>query len=381
MTRLPAPYESLLETSPTLPSHPPSPPAPAPEAVSTSDYLTVAIKVLHPHARWTIHRDLRLLHSLACLADSLPLSPFSAVSFRSLAVEFSRLMHAQLDLTQESRNLARFAANFPRPHEGLTVQPFFPVPLCARRRVLIESFHTGIPMATLMRGQKERANRPLEVLEEAKRLGTPADVAKTAATSAPATSDADILASLQANPPPVRLNGKKLCVADEITEEHMRWWRALPPETQDWVRRAAAQCGLDTFLHMLFAHGFFHADLHPGNMLLDVGYGGDQWGRAIAAARNAAIEKQREKRQAEEREAAGEDSWLFKVKEWGAAARKIVKDLPEIISGVFTSSSKLSSTVAAHELAAETEGQEWEWDASSLMPSEVFATIHPDDMR
>jgi predicted unusual protein kinase regulating ubiquinone biosynthesis (AarF/ABC1/UbiB family) len=47
---------------------------------------------------------------------------------------------------------------------------------------------------------------------------------------------------------------------------------AMSPEQFAFITSSVASAGLETFLLMLFSTGFFHADLHAGNIMLDLGF-------------------------------------------------------------------------------------------------------------
>ncbi len=74
--------------------------------------VEVALKILHPHARWAIQKDIKLLTALATLAEHIPFVQLHWVSPVEMMAEFSRLMLTQLNLTMEADNLVQFSKNF-----------------------------------------------------------------------------------------------------------------------------------------------------------------------------------------------------------------------------------------------------------------------------
>lgn len=183
------------------------------------DGQCVAIKVLHPGVEASVSTDLFLLAAFARLLEcALPVHGIRWLSLSQAVEHFSEFMRSQLDLREEARNLETFISNF--ANEPAAAQVKFPQPLAGlvTRGVLVESFVRGEILSQLL------LSAPAEAMGMAK-LGRAADrVAGTVEGAGGAE-----------------------------------------------VRRELARRGLHAFLSMLLRHNFVHADLHPGNILVDFG--------------------------------------------------------------------------------------------------------------
>ena len=101
----------------------------------------VAVKVLHPYARETIHADMDLLRTLGWALELLPKVKWLNPS--GMLDEFSGLLLSQLDLSLEATNLESFRRHFPPE----TAPVHFPEPMrpYVSEAVLVESFVDGVP--------------------------------------------------------------------------------------------------------------------------------------------------------------------------------------------------------------------------------------------
>jgi aarF domain-containing kinase len=70
----------------------------------------VAIKIKHPGVNESVHRDVRILESVAYMISMIPTLKW--ISLYESAQEFSEYMKSQLDLNVEASNLKRFRRNF-----------------------------------------------------------------------------------------------------------------------------------------------------------------------------------------------------------------------------------------------------------------------------
>jgi len=105
------------------------------------DGTAVVVKVLHDGVEHRVLEDLDLMEAIATFLEhedpeSTQLRPTVIVG------EFSQMLHDAIDLSQELRNLQRFAMNF--AHEPDIVIPT-PYPELSRRRVLTMSLISGAP--------------------------------------------------------------------------------------------------------------------------------------------------------------------------------------------------------------------------------------------
>lgn len=103
---------------------------------------SVAIKVLHPRARKTIARDIKIMTFFAKLINFIPGAEW--LSFPEEVEVFSQMMFSQLDLRNEAANLDRFEKNFGKRRSAVS----FPRPLLefTSREILIEEFEEALPL-------------------------------------------------------------------------------------------------------------------------------------------------------------------------------------------------------------------------------------------
>jgi len=136
------------------------------------------------------------------------------------AEQFSSFMEQQLDMRTEAHNLARFALNFSDSIGSAKLT--FPAPFAGlvSRDVLVETFVAGQPLSAMFALDRAEA-------EAAASLGG-RRVAGT--TGAPEAEAANL----------------------EVA-----------------ARKALARRGLQAFLKMVLVDNFVHADLHPGNILVE----------------------------------------------------------------------------------------------------------------
>lgn len=111
----------------------------------------VAIKVIHPHARASIQRDLKILKSLGEILGCIPGISFLCIS--ESIDEFSKLMLGQLNMQSEAASLRTFTNNFSAKDWKEYI--VFPQPLndilsSSEEDVLVESFETGQPMTAYL---------------------------------------------------------------------------------------------------------------------------------------------------------------------------------------------------------------------------------------
>jgi ubiquinone biosynthesis protein len=110
-------------------------------AATLPDETPVVVKVLHDGVERRVLADLELMEGIATYLehedpDLAQLRPTVIVS------EFSQMLHDAIDLSQELRNLQRFALNFAEESDIVIPGPF---PELSRRRVLTMTRVTGAP--------------------------------------------------------------------------------------------------------------------------------------------------------------------------------------------------------------------------------------------
>ncbi|CAE6470858.1 unnamed protein product [Rhizoctonia solani] len=117
---------------------------------------SVAIKVLHPHVRKHISRDLAILSVFARAIALLP-----GLEWLSLPDEvrvFGEMMKQQIDLRHEAHNLVQFERNFGRDGRGgksghVQTAVVFPRPLVnwSTDEVLVEEYADAVPLKYFLR--------------------------------------------------------------------------------------------------------------------------------------------------------------------------------------------------------------------------------------
>ncbi|GJJ09745.1 hypothetical protein Clacol_003969 [Clathrus columnatus] len=107
----------------------------------------VAIKIQHPNVEKLIRRDLTLITFLAQLLALIP--GMKWISLPEEVEVFGRMMHEQLDLRIEARNLKRFEENFAPRKAAIS----FPRPLedYSTKEVLIEEYENALPLKAFLK--------------------------------------------------------------------------------------------------------------------------------------------------------------------------------------------------------------------------------------
>ncbi|KAJ7705983.1 hypothetical protein B0H17DRAFT_1035137 [Mycena rosella] len=108
---------------------------------------TVAIKVLHPHVKKTISRDLSIMSFFAHFITMFP-----GMQWLSLPEEvdvFGKMMFQQLDLRHEAENLLGFETNFASRKVPVT----FPRPLVSwsTTDLLVEEYENALPLEAFLK--------------------------------------------------------------------------------------------------------------------------------------------------------------------------------------------------------------------------------------
>ncbi len=148
----------------------------------------VAIKVSHPDIYRKVNADMKILKYLAGQVEYW-IPEMEWMGGLDVISDFEVLMHRQMDLRVEAKNLNRFRENFAQ-EPGMSVD--FPRPIFTTESVLVETFAEGRPINDFINGD-------------------------------------------------------------------------YSPE----VKKIIADAGVQVSLKMVFKHNFIHADLHPGNILID----------------------------------------------------------------------------------------------------------------
>ncbi len=197
---------------------------------------TVAVKVRHPNVSRMIDMDFRLMSIVASLADRIP--ALSWLRIRESVEQFSHTMAAQAHLNVEAHHLEVLNYNF-RNWDAVN----FPRPFFACSSVIIESFEKGKVCTTIF--------DKYDQLAEAKSRRSPVveEVDETADTELS-------IKSMGGEPSNVTSSG-----GHEI----------MPVSLAKFI----VTTGLSLYLKMLLVDNLMHADLHPGNIMLQFQFLGD----------------------------------------------------------------------------------------------------------
>mmetsp|Transcript_24674 Transcript_24674/g.58714 ORF Transcript_24674/g.58714 Transcript_24674/m.58714 type:complete len:710 (-) Transcript_24674:29-2158(-) len=220
---------------------------------------SVAIKVRHPAVEAMLLKDFAILNSFAALVDSIPGAEW--LGLQDSLVQFGHTLGAQVRLDFEATNLRRFVANFrAAPH----VATAFPVPNAGQLPspdILVETFEEGHSVAAYCAAAAGvsalKAQRALQAAvllqmppEGGSRLMRRASgVARDVAEAAEMVAQEFNLGSIVAKA------------------------KAIQPLSQKDATHVV-RTGKETYLQMLLADNFIHADMHPGNILLRENAGG-----------------------------------------------------------------------------------------------------------
>uniref|UniRef100_A0A7S4KXT0 Protein kinase domain-containing protein n=1 Tax=Guillardia theta TaxID=55529 RepID=A0A7S4KXT0_GUITH len=206
----------------------------------------VAIKVRHPEVEGRLLLDFALLNAAASLLNYVP--GIQWMGIQETLVQFGHTLGAQVRLDFEAINLERFKTNFRAcPH----ITASFPIPrdgLHASPEILIESFESGHSVASYC-------------------------VAAVTAAAERAAKAANLTQSDTVNLPPRkfvrRVSGNFPEKTPDLTELVVE--QVTKHELQPLAQQHAThvvQTGKETYLQMLLADNFIHADMHPGNIIL-----------------------------------------------------------------------------------------------------------------
>jgi len=188
----------------------------------------VAIKVRHPNVAKLIDMDFRLMNTAAAFADLFP--ALSWLHIRDSVEQFSHTMAAQAHLDVEAHHLEVLNHNF-RHWKGVN----FPHPVYASSSVIIETF--------------ERGRIVTEILDLYDNMAKQVSISGTTPTftveEVEDVYDGD----------------------DKKDDDEKVFANQFVPIS---VAKFLVTTGLSMYLKMLLVDGIMHADLHPGNIMLDI---------------------------------------------------------------------------------------------------------------
>lgn len=168
--------------------------------------IEVAVKIKRPDADAKISADLHLMRIAAHVLTTL-FPQLQWINLKGCAAEFSDLLNSQLDFRREASNLHAFRRNFGE-WDGTIGFPR-PISRLCSRNVLIETFEEGVSLSAMLNQKEKQAQSP------------------------PFSSKSQM--------PELMFFGNEKHIAD---------------------------VGSRAFFEMVLVHNFVHADLHPGNILV-----------------------------------------------------------------------------------------------------------------
>lgn len=213
----------------------------------------VAVKVRHPNVSRLIDMDFRLMSFLADIVDRIP--SLSYLQVRSSVEQFSHTMAAQAHLNVEAHHLEVLNHNF-RHFDDVG----FPRPLVASAAVIIETFERGRIVTDIIDKYDEMA--------AVARRKTEGGIKSGRMTVEEAEEDGEDERGMQV----VESSGSGGGAGYEI----------IPMELAKFI----VTNGLTIYLKMLLVDNLMHADLHPGNIMLDVQNEANEEGEVESAARS-----------------------------------------------------------------------------------------------
>ena len=191
-----------------------------------SENVLVAVKVRHPRVAQLIDMDFRIMSGLARVADMIP--ALSWLNVRDSVDQFSHTMAAQAHLNVESHHLEVFNNNFRKWRQVRFPQPFY-----ASSSVIIETYEQGTAVSQIIDTYDALA----------------ADISSEVGKVSVEEADDD----------------------GTSNEVEGRGYEIMPIQLSKFI----VTTGLSIYLKMLLTDNLMHADLHPGNIMLDIYNKGD----------------------------------------------------------------------------------------------------------
>lgn len=207
----------------------------------------VAVKVRHPGVEEQIALDFRIMRAVGRFVDSLPAMGW--LNLEASMQQFSHTIASQVRLDIEGSHLDVFNHNFRHQKKWCR----FPEALLKTDSVLIESFEEGRIATSLVLPQKK--------------VDPSADAAKPPANHAVhgCCWNGGWMAGLLSG-----LKKRLLCVGGGCFGFGERLEDSRE-EVEESIGFFIVSKGVDTYLKMLLKDNLMHADLHPGNILLQSG--------------------------------------------------------------------------------------------------------------
>jgi len=242
----------------------------------------VAVKVRHPGVARQLNLDFRVMKAAAHAAASVP--GLKWLNLEQSVEAFSHTMTGQTLLTIEANHLALFNAHF----QGWG-DVFFPKPIVASDAVLVESFESGrlvsdftglndlIQRTGAGGGNADKAVATEHGGQGEVRRSTSSASASTASTSLVPVGPigGSVVAGRSDNA--LTTAHSAVGVAQPLASSSVSLVVAVPASSYTAslsklpldLAHFVVTRGEDLYLKMLLLDGLMHADLHPGNILLD----------------------------------------------------------------------------------------------------------------
>lgn len=214
---------------------------------------SVVVKVQHVDIESVVHEDLDVLAGLAALAERIP--ELSAWQPTMLVEQLSRSLKRELSFSRELQNLLLFQSKFADFPNLRIPQPY---PELSTSHVLTMERLEGRPLKVISRADKEA---PIDAGHETDKPSSSQLSEESQAT--PNAADCS-----EPNPTSPSMLGDR--VEDERHAEdgnHIGDTATIDDAPQPSNEQLARQiAGL--YAEMIFEHGLYHADPHPGNILI-----------------------------------------------------------------------------------------------------------------
>ncbi|MDB4477033.1 AarF/UbiB family protein [Rhodopirellula sp.] len=196
-----------------------------------NDGSRVVLKVQRAGIERKMQQDMEVLAGVAQLAERV--DALSAWGPSEMVRQLGPMITRELDFSRERQNLDQFAEMFSRKNCDVVIPQ--PVNELCTRRVLVMDELIGEPLPAYL------ASHPCR---------KPGGVNETTNSDAPSTPTPD-------SPPPSGLPTH----ANQTSPDS-------PQETPDLIKQKLGETIAEAYLTMLFDEALFHADPHPGNLIV-----------------------------------------------------------------------------------------------------------------
>lgn len=228
-----------------------------------NDGTRVVLKVQRSDIERTMRQDMEVLAGLAQLAERV--ETLSAWGPSDMVRQLAPMITRELDFSRERQNLDHFAEMFDRKNCDVVIP--HPIKALCTHRVLVMDELIGQPLADFLKCEPSPVDsfKPTPAKETSSAEST-SDENQTSLVSSDAEGNAN------AGLPAVV---KKSDVPDESDSA-----RDTPNVEEDFnsverqtIKQQLAETIADVYLTMLFDEALFHADPHPGNLIVMDGGG------------------------------------------------------------------------------------------------------------